>query len=117
MVIYIDIDETICDCPKNRNFSKAIPIKKNIEKINQLYLQGHQIVYWTARGSICRENNFFHLTLQQLFSWDCLFHELRMGKPFYDILIDDRAFRIEEINDDIKDIQNLLNSKFLEDEK
>ena len=34
MVIYIDIDETICESPEDRNYSLAIPVKENIEKVN-----------------------------------------------------------------------------------
>ena len=37
MIIYVDIDETICMSPESRDYSRAIPIMKNIEKINQLY--------------------------------------------------------------------------------
>ena len=34
MVIFVDIDETICNLPEKRDYSKAVPIKENIEKIN-----------------------------------------------------------------------------------
>ena len=51
MVIYIDIDDTICKNPKQLDYSASIPIKENIEKANKLYDEGHLIVYWTARGS------------------------------------------------------------------
>ena len=37
MIIYVDIDETICENEKDRDYSKARPIKENIEKINTLY--------------------------------------------------------------------------------
>ena len=32
MIIYVDIDETICKTPDSRDYSKAVPIKKNIKK-------------------------------------------------------------------------------------
>ena len=51
MVIYVDIDETICVSPESRDYSLATPIKENIEKINKLYDSGDTIVYWTARGT------------------------------------------------------------------
>ena len=51
MIIFVDIDETICNTPEDRNYSKSVPINKNIEKINKLYDEGNTIVYWTARGS------------------------------------------------------------------
>ena len=33
-VIYVDIDETICETPHPRNYFNAQPIKENIDKIN-----------------------------------------------------------------------------------
>ena len=32
-VIYVDIDETICETPEPRNYYNAKPIKENIDKI------------------------------------------------------------------------------------
>ena len=42
MIIYVDIDETICTKTENLDYSKSIPIKENIEKINKLY-ESHYI--------------------------------------------------------------------------
>ena len=83
MKIYIDIDETICYYEGERDYEKAIPLKKNIEKANSLYDNGHEITYWTARGTKTGKQ-WFHLTLSQLNDWGCKFHELRLGKPYYD---------------------------------
>ena len=99
MVIYVDIDETICyynEISGVRDYSKALPIKKNIQKINQLYDQGNTIVYWTARGSRM-QINWEELTKQQLDSWGAKYHELKVDKPFYDLFIEDKALRIEEL--------------------
>lgn len=97
MIIYVDIDETVCYTPNNpRIYENAQPIKKNIEKINKLYDEGNTIVYWTARGS--RTNtNWFELTRDQLNSWGVKYHELRVDKPYYDIFIDDKNKTIEDI--------------------
>ena len=92
MVIYVDIDETICyynEISGVRDYSKALPIKKNIQKINQLYDQGNTIVYWTARGTLTGKN-WYNLTKTQLDKWGAKYHELRMGKPCYDLFIDDK---------------------------
>ena len=35
MIIYVDIDETICETPSDRDYAKAVPIEKNINKINE----------------------------------------------------------------------------------
>jgi hypothetical protein len=95
-IIYVDIDETICTTPSSRNYSDAEPIYKNIDKINKLYDNGNTIVYWTSRGSR-KQINWYNLTEEQLKSWGAKFHELRVDKPYYDLFIDDKTLRIEEI--------------------
>jgi hypothetical protein len=95
-VIYVDIDETIAETPYPRIYENAIPIIDNLNKINKLYDEGNTIVYWTARGS--RTNiNWYELTKSQLDKWGAKYHELRVDKPYYDLFIDDKNFRIEEI--------------------
>lgn len=95
--IFVDIDETICSTPDDpRVYEQATPIIENIQKINYLYDAGHRIVYWTARGSRSGKN-WYDLTKQQLDSWGAKHHELRCDKPYYDLFIDDRTMRIEEI--------------------
>jgi len=37
------------------------------------------------------------LTQQQLSDWGCKYHELRVDKPFYDLFIEDKSLRIEEV--------------------
>ena len=89
-VIYVDIDETICETPdKPREYSNAKPIKKNIEKINKLYDEGHLIVYWTARGS-STGIDWSEITKKQLSTWGVKYHDLKFGKPNYDLFIDDK---------------------------
>jgi hypothetical protein len=100
MKIYVDIDETICFYENIRNYSLASPIYGNIEKINKLYDQGHEITYWTARGSIHthRIMEYYNLTERQLEEWGCKYHKLIVGeKPAYDLLICDKTKRIEEV--------------------
>lgn len=97
MIIYVDIDDTICKSPENVNlddkYKLAEPLNEKIKLINKLYDNGHTIVYWTARGTLSNKN-FFELTYNQLKSWDVKFHELRMGKPAFDLLIDDKTINI-----------------------
>ena len=40
-------------------------------------------------------NNWFQTTLKQLNDWGCKFTELRMGKPAYDLFIDDKNINSE----------------------
>ncbi len=96
MTIYVDIDGTICKT-KGNNYKDAVPIPENIAKINKLYDEGHEIVYWTARGNSSKQDHY-QLTKMQLCKWGCYYTVLIVGsKPSYDLLIDDRAKRIEEI--------------------
>ena len=88
MIIYVDVDNTICKT-NGMNYSDSVPLYENINKINKLYKEGHNIVYWTARGTRTGLNHF-NLTYKQLNEWKCDFHELRMGKPVYDLFIDDK---------------------------
>ena len=80
----------------NRNYFNAQPIKENIDKINKLYDEGNTIVYWTARGSRTKIN-WYDLTKKQLDEWGVKYHELFVDKPYYDLFIDDKTLRIEEI--------------------
>ncbi len=99
MKVYIDIDDTICyyenlDTKKKMEYDKALPYKNRIDKINKLYDEGHKIIYWTARGTVTQKL-WFNITLQQLNKWGCKFHELKMGKPAYDLFIDDKNINSE----------------------
>jgi len=94
MVIYVDIDETICVSPENRDYSLATPIKENIEKINKLYDSGDTIVYWTARGT-GSGIDWRKVTEEQFREWGVKYHDLKLGKPIYDLFIDDKNINSE----------------------
>ena len=70
MLIYVDIDETICESPKDRDYAKATPVKDRIEKINKLFDEGNTIVYWTARGTMTGIN-WYEVTKKQFQTWGC----------------------------------------------
>lgn len=104
LTAFVDIDETICFYNGARIYEKAIPNYENIAKVNRLFNQGWIIVYWTARGSSKVEDTerlqyMRRLTLSQLKSWGALFDRLEIGdkKPLYDLIVDDKAKRIEEL--------------------
>lgn len=94
MIIYVDIDETICKSPEDRDYSKALPLFDRIEKINRLYDDGNTIVYWTARGT-GSGIDWREVTEHQFKDWGVKYHELRFGKPIYDIFIDDKNINSE----------------------
>ena len=90
MIIYVDIDETICMTPEDRDYSKSVPLEDNIKKINKLYDEGNTIVYWTARGT--KTNiDWSSITKEQFEKWNIKYHEIKFGKPVYDLFICDKA--------------------------
>lgn len=95
MIYYIDIDETIADTPENRDYTKSKPIKKNIEKANKLYDRGNTVIYWTARGT-GSGIDWRSVTEKQFADWGVKYHELKFGKPIYDLLICDKAMNSED---------------------
>lgn len=106
-VVLVDIDETICYYLEKRRYDLAIPIFDHIDIINRLYDEGWHVIYWTARGGSDKSKKegkcYYDFTWKQLESWGCKFHELSTGskgkyiKPACDLVIDDKAKRIEEL--------------------
>ena len=94
MIIYVDIDGTICHT-NGINYEDASPRHSQISKINDLY-ENHTIIYWTARGTVTKID-WLELTKKQLDDWGCKYHDVRVGKPQYDLWIDDKSMRIEEV--------------------
>lgn len=102
MKYIVDIDGTICN-NINGNYEKSVPIPNRIDKINKLYDEGHQIIYFTARG-MGRYNDdvalatakFYEITELQLRLWGCKYHKLILGKPSGDYYIDDKGITADE---------------------
>tara|TARA_R110001599_G_scaffold343996_1_gene567143 strand:- start:141 stop:461 length:321 start_codon:yes stop_codon:yes gene_type:complete len=102
MTYVFDIDNTIC-YTKESDYSSSKPIAERIKKINDLYDDGHIIIFQTARGMGRSNNNqiaaismFYALTLEQLNQWGVKFHSLYLGKPAGDIYIDDKGCKDED---------------------
>ena len=85
----IDIDGTICTKTKS-DYLKTKPIYKNINLFNDLYYQGHEIHYWTARGALSGKV-WDWVTICQLRAWNVKYDYLNMVKPHNDVWIDDKA--------------------------
>ena len=94
MIIYVDIDETICRSPESRDYKFAVPVVPNIKKINELYDAGNTIVYWTARGT-GSGIDWREVTENQFKKWGVKYHDLKFGKPIYDLFIDDKNINAE----------------------
>jgi len=95
--ICFDLDGVICNQTIG-DYENAVPDKKAIEVINKLYNQGNKIIIFTSRFMGRNQNNVektysqgYEFTLKQLKEWKVKFHKLIMGKPRYDIIIDDKA--------------------------
>ena len=94
MILYVDIDDTICTRSEDLDYSKAKPLRERIDKINKLYNEGNTIVYWTARGTVTGID-WRNVTEEQFKKWGVKYHELRFGKPNYDLFIDDKNINSE----------------------
>lgn len=105
----VDIDDTFCKSPRkadgNFDYSKGYPIQCVIDKINQLYNQGHQIILYTARGMRTFNGNIEKIEAKHrplLTTWleehKVLYHKLIFGKPWYKdyFFIDDRGITINQ---------------------
>lgn len=101
-VIAFDMDDVICDNRTDKDriakYLKRKPIQKNIDIINDLYEEGYKILIYTARGMLSFRGDINEIneilrpiTENQLKEWGVKYHELHMGKIFYDLLIDDKA--------------------------
>ena len=101
-----DIDGTICTNREEVRKEKKDdtltcrdmePYSERIQIVNDLYDQGHEIIYWTGRGATTGIS-WRDLTKSQLKEWGCKYHKLSIGeKPNYELLICDKTKRIEEI--------------------
>lgn len=98
MKYIVDIDGTICTVSLTDDgdvdYTKSSPMPDRIQKINELYDQGHEITYWTARGSASGIDRS-EMTKKQLSDWGVKYHKLQFYKPVYDIWIDDKAINSE----------------------
>ena len=115
--ICFDIDNTICLTKKNF-YLKSKPIKKNIKfsLINNLYESGHYIKIFTARYMGTYKENinlikkkYFNKTEKQLKSWGLKYHKLYMGKPSFDIYVDDKCLNFSQ--NWLKQLKRKLNFK------
>jgi hypothetical protein len=93
MNIYVDIDNTIA-VTKGMDYEESKPMANRIKIINKLYDEGNKITYWTGRGTVSGID-WYDLTKKQLKKWGAKHHKLLLGKPPYDIFIDDKSFNSE----------------------
>tara|TARA_R110002051_G_scaffold70848_1_gene127695 strand:+ start:1396 stop:2112 length:717 start_codon:yes stop_codon:yes gene_type:complete len=96
MIYCFDIDGTICTLREDSDYLKAKPYEGMLIRINQLYDDGHMILFMTARGSVSKKD-WTTETRQQLQKWGFKYHELICNKkPHADIFIDDKGINVTE---------------------
>ncbi len=114
-IICFDIDNVICKT-KNSNYKKSKPIKNSIQKINKLYNSGFEIILFTSRFMGRTNGNKkkvyklgYKFTEKQLKDWNVNYHKLIMGKPSYDLIIDDLSLYFKKTW--YRDIEKYLKRK------
>ena len=98
MKYIIDIDGTICTST-NGDYQSAEPFLERIAHFNKLFDEGNEVHYWTARGSNTGID-WTTLTKQQLANWQVKNTSIKLGKPAYDVWIDDKAINAETYFED-----------------
>ena len=94
MIYMVDIDGTIC-YTDGSNYKESKPNEGRIEILNKLYDEGNELHYWTARGANSGID-WQEFTEAQLKGWGVKFTTVKMGKPHYDLWIDDKAINDRE---------------------
>lgn len=100
MIYAFDLDGTLCET-KLSDYTNSKPMLERIQKVNQLKCQGNTILIFTARGTTSRLD-LRDFTESQLRSWGLLFDQLILGKPSFDLLVDDKAIHSESFTWDLR---------------
>lgn len=102
MIYVFDIDGTVCN-NTNGNYDNSQPFLERIKAINSLYDNGHEVIFFTARGMKTYNNNinkvneiYYTFTFNQLKKWGLRFNKLILGKPSADFYIDDKGIKDED---------------------
>ena len=111
-IICFDIDNVVCST-KSSNYKKSKPNKNAIFKINELFDKGHEIILFTSRFMGRTKQNKkksyqlgYNLTKKQLKNWGVKYNKLIMGKPSYDLIVDDLSIYFKKTW--VKDIDKYL---------
>jgi capsule biosynthesis phosphatase len=106
--ICFDLDNTLVTYPSiPGNYTTVKPIIRNIQLLNKLKKEGHEIIIYTARRMQTHGSNVGKVikdialtTINTLENLNIPYDELIFGKPIADIYIDDRAIN-PYINNDL----------------
>ncbi len=100
MIIAIDFDGTLCSWHPSE-YELAQPLPERILQVRRMKEAGHTVWIYTARGAsqgseAAADARWGKLTRSQLEEWGIPYDRLIIGKPSYDVLIDDRALAFTE---------------------
>lgn len=87
--IFVDFDGTLTTGAGKPYWVDPLddsPRLEMIELVNDLYKRGNTIIVYTARQEEVREETAYYLN-----KWGVMHHALKMEKPGYSVLIDDKA--------------------------
>ena len=96
LIFCFDIDGVIANLITGNQYDLTTPINENIQLVNMLYEQGHQIILFTARGS-ATGIDWCDVTRAQMSEWGVRYHQLLFGKPAADYYIDDKFISVEDL--------------------
>jgi hypothetical protein len=99
--ICFDLDGVLCSLAEGR-YENAVPNCEAIGLVNRLHDRGCRIIIYTARFMGRNDQNVlaaykegYDFTRRQLQQWGVKYDDLILGKPSFDVLIDDRAVFFE----------------------
>jgi len=101
MTVCFDLDGVLCN-QTTGDYENAIPNREAIAVVNELADRGVRIIIHTSRfmgragnDPVEARRQGYELTSKQLAGWGVRFDELILGKPRYDIVVDDRSVFFE----------------------
>ena len=117
-----DLDDTLCTRPADitdgpEKYKTSTPNYRTIDILNRLSMDNHKIIIYTSRGMTYFKGNvdlidrkIRPLTEEQLNDWGVEYDELIMGKPHYDVFVDDKALNAYNPHLEIL-IDSIINKK------
>lgn len=91
-----DCDGVIATLVEGNDYNKSTPMQATVNLINFLYEKGHEIIIFTARGSMTGID-WKEITRSQMEQWGVKYHKLMLGKPAANFYIDDRFIDLNEL--------------------
>jgi len=101
VTVCFDLDGVLCSQTAG-DYENAVPNREAIAVVQELHRRGVRIIVHTSRfmgragnDPVEAHRQGYELTAQQLTGWEIPFDELILGKPRYDVVVDDRSIFFE----------------------